>query len=327
MKAIVYEKYGPPSEVLELKELEKPTPKDNEVLVKIYAASVNFNDSAFVKGKPFLARLWIGFIKPKHKILGTDIAGQVEAVGKNVKQFQTGDEVFAELGNYGYGGFAEYVSVPENALALKPVNMTYEEAAAVPQAAVVALQGLNKGQIQHGQKVLINGASGGIGTFAVQIAKSYGAEVTGVCSTRNLDMVRSIGADHVIDYTKEDFTQSEQRYDLILDIVANHSTSEYMRALTPKGSYVAVAFNPNSLFLGSLISKAEGKKASSLAAKSNVKDIVFVKELIEAGKVVSVIDRRFPLSEVAEAVRYYGEGHPSGKVVITVEHNTSAEVI
>jgi NADPH:quinone reductase-like Zn-dependent oxidoreductase len=248
------------------------------------------------------------------------MAGQVEAVGRNVTQFQPGDEVFGELGNYGYGAFAEYVSVPEEALTLKPVNMTYEEAAAVPQAAVVALQGLrDKGQIQHGQKVLINGASGGIGTFAVQIAKFYGAEVTGVCSTRQLDMLLSIGADHVIDYTKEDFTQNEQRYDLILDIVANRSTSDYMRALTPKGNYVAVAFNPNTLFLGSMISKTEGKKASSLSAKSNVKDLAFMKELLEAGKVVPVIDRRYPLSEVAEAVRHYGEG-AQGKIVITVEH-------
>ena len=324
MKAIVYEKYGPPDDVLELKEVEKPTPTDDEVLVKVHASSVNFNDSAFVRGKPFLSRLWTGFLKPKYNILGTDIAGQVEAVGRNVTQFQPGDEVFAELGNYGYGAFAEYVSVPENALALKPVNMTYEETAAVPQAAVTALQGLrDKVQIQHGQKVLINGASGGIGTFAVQIAKSYGAEVTGVCSTRHLDMLRSIGTDHVIDYTQEDFTQNEGQYDLILDIVANRSTSDYMRALTPKGSYVAVAFNPYTIFLGSMISKTEGKKASSLTAKSNVKDLAFMKELIESGKVVPVIDRRYPLGEVAEAIRHYGEG-AQGKLVITVEHNNKA---
>jgi len=205
---------------------------------------------------------------------------------------------------------------------MKPVNMTYEEAATVPQYAVVALQGLrDKGQIQPGQKVLINGASGGVGTFAVQIAKSYGAEVTGVCSTRNLDMVRSIGADHVIDYTQEDFTQKEQRYDLILDIVANRSILDYTRALSPKGSYVAVAFNPSSLFLGPLISMTGSKKVGQLSHKPIVKDLVFMKELLEAGKVVPVIDRRYPLSEVADAMRYFEEGHPQGKVVITMEHN------
>ena len=321
MKAIVYTKYGPP-DVLELKEVEKPTPKDNEVLIKVHAASVNYSDWSFVRGKPFLIRMYQGLLKPKNTILGADIAGRVEAVGRSVKQFQPGDEVFGDISECGWGGFAEYVSVPENALALKPASMTFEEAAAVPQAAVVALQGLrDKGQIQPGQKVLINGASGGIGTFAVQIAKSFGAEVTGVCSTRNLDMVRSIGADHVIDYTQEDFTQNKQRYDLILDIVANRSVSDYTRALSPKGNYVAVAFNPSSLFLGSLISMTGSKKVSSLAAKTNVKDLVFMKELLEAGKVVPVIDRRYPLSEVAEAVRYYGERHAQGKVVITVEHN------
>ena len=322
MKAIVYTKYGSPSEVLEFKEMEKPTPKDNEVLVKVYAASVNYADWSFVRGKPFLVRLiGAGLLKPKNPILGADIAGQVETIGRNVKQFQLGDEIFGEISEFGWGSFAEYVSVPENALTLKPVNLTFEEAAAVPQAAVVALQGLrDKGQIQHGQKVLINGASGGIGTFAVQIAKSFGAEVTGVCSTRNLDMVRSIGADHVIDYTQEDYTQKEQRFDLILDIVANRSVSDIMRALSPKGNYVAVAFNPASLFLGSFYSR-NGKKAGSLAAKSNVNDLVYMKELIEAGKVVPVIDRRYPLSEVAKAVQYYGERHAQGKVVITVVNN------
>jgi NADPH:quinone reductase-like Zn-dependent oxidoreductase len=230
-----------------------------------------------------------------------------------------------DIGACGFGAFAEYVSVPENALALKPVNITYEEAATVPQYALVALQGLrDKGQIQHGQKVLINGASGGVGTFAVQIAKSFGAEVIGVCSARNLDMVRSIGADHVIDYTQEDFTQNEQRYDLILDVVANRSILDYIRALNPQGNYVAVAFKPSALFLGPLISMTGSKKVSQLSHKPNVKDLIFMKELIEAGKVVPVIDRRYPLSEVAEAVRYYGEGHPSGKVVITVEHNVYA---
>jgi NADPH:quinone reductase-like Zn-dependent oxidoreductase len=321
MKAIVYEKYGPP-DVLQLKEVEKPTPKEDEVLVKVYATSINYSDWAFVRGEPFLSRMYQGLLKPKNTILGADIAGRVEAVGVNVKQFQPGDEVYGDISAYGWGGFAEYVSVPENALALKPASTTFEGAAAVPQAAVVALQGLrDKGQIQPRQKVLINGASGGIGTFAVQIAKSFGAEVTGVCSTRNLDMLRSIGADEIIDYTQEDFTQNEQLYDLILDIVANRSISDYTRALSPKGSYVAVAFNPLSLFLGSLISMTGSKKVGSLMAKPNDKDLVFMSELLEAGKVVPVIDRRYPLSEVPEAVRYYGEGHPQGKVVITVEDN------
>jgi NADPH:quinone reductase-like Zn-dependent oxidoreductase len=322
MKAIVCTEYGPP-DVLQLKEVEKPTPKDNEVLIEVHAASVNYADWAFVRGKPFLVRLMgAGLLKPKNTILGADIAGRVEAVGRNVKQFQPGDEVFGDISECGFGGFAEYVSVPENALALKPTNMTFEEAAAVPQAATTALQGLrDTGQIQPGQKVLINGASGGIGTFAVQIAKSFGAEVTGVCSTRKMDMVRSIGADHVIDYTQEDFTQKEQRYDLIIDIVANRSVSDYTRALSPKGSYVAIAFNPSSLFLGPLTSMTGSKKVGSLSAKSSVKDLVYMKELIEAGKVVPVIDRRYPLSEVAEAVRHYGERHARGKVVITVEHN------
>jgi NADPH:quinone reductase-like Zn-dependent oxidoreductase len=318
MKAIVYTKYGPPPEVLELKEVEKPTPGDNEVLVKIYAASINDGDKSMIRGKPIFVRLMgVGLLKPKNTIPGGDIAGQVEAVGRDVEQFQPGDEVFGDLGGIGHGAFAEYVSVPENVLALKPSNLTYEEAAAVPQYALVALQGLrDNGQIQPGHKVLINGASGGVGTFAVQIAKSYGAEVTGVCSTKNLDLVRSLGANHVLDYTKEDFTQKEQRYDLILDSVANRSISDYTRALSPNGRYVAVAFNVRAL-----ISMSGSKQASQLSHEPNVKDLVYMKELIEAGKVVPVIARRFPLSEVGEAFRYFEEGHPSGKVVITVEHN------
>jgi len=327
MKAIVNEEYGP-LEVLQFKEVDKPSPKDNEVLVKIFAASVNYGDKILVRGKPLMVRLMgVGLLKPKNTKLGTDIAGQVEAVGRNVTQFQPGDEVFADLGSCGFGAYAEYVSVPENVLALKPVNITYEEAAAVPQAAVVALQGLNKGQIKSGQKVLINGASGGIGTFAVQIAKSYGAEVTGVCSTRNLEMVQSIGADHVIDYKQEDFTQNEQRYDLILDLVANRSVSDYLRALNSKGVYVAVAFNPVAIFLGSLISMIGSKKVSAITQKHIVEDLVYLKELIEAGKIVPVIDRSYPLSEVAEAMRYLEEGQHHGKVVITVEQTQNEEMI
>jgi len=315
MKAIVYEKYGPP-DVLKLKEVEKPTPKEDEVLVKVQAASVNYSDWAFVRGEPFLVRLMgVGLLKPKITILGADIAGRVEAVGRNVKQFQPGDEVYGDLSGCGWGAFAEYVSVPENALALKPAGITFEEAAAVPQAALVALQGLRKGQIQPGQKVLINGASGGIGTFAVQIAKSFGAEVTGVCSTRNLDMVRSIGADQVIDYTQEDFIKSGQRYDLILDIKAYRSILDYKRALSPKGIYVLAGGSIARILQASMTG---GKKMTNFLAKPNQKDLAFMKELLEAGKVVPVIDRRYPLNEVAEAVRYYGEGHAQGKVVITV---------
>jgi NADPH:quinone reductase-like Zn-dependent oxidoreductase len=321
MKAIVYTEYGPP-DVLQLKEAEKPTPEDDEVLVEVHAASVNYADWSFVRGKPFLVRLiGAGLFKPKNPILGADIAGRVEAVGRDVEQFQPGDEVFGDLADSGFGGFAEYVSAPKHALALRPPNLTFEEAAAVPQAAVVALQGLrDEGNIQPGQKVLIVGASGGIGTFAVQIAKSFGAEVTGVCSTRNLDMVRSIGADHVRDYTQEDFTQEELRYDLIADIVANRPVSDYMRALGPEGKYVAIAFNPTTLFQGTRATAS--RKAGSLAAKPSVEDLVFMKELLEAGKVVPVIDRCYPLSEVSEAVRYYGERHAQGKVVITVKHST-----
>ncbi len=315
MKAVVYEKFGPPDVVLRLKEVEKPAPRDNEGLVKVHAVSVNFSDWAYVRGKPFIVRLMgAGLLKPRNRTLGSDIAGRIEAVGGNVEQFQPGDEVFGELAMSGWGGFAEYASAPENVLALKPSNLTFEEAAAVPQAATVALHGLrDKGQVQPGQKVLINGASGGIGTFAVQIAKSFGAEVTGVCSTRNLEMVRSLGADHVIDYTQEDFTQNEGRYDRIIDIVANRSMSDYMRALSPEGRYVAVAFNPSSMF-----ARGGSKKAGPLAVKSSVEDLVFIKELIEADKVVPVIDRRYPLSEVSEALRYYGERHSRGKVVITM---------
>jgi NADPH:quinone reductase-like Zn-dependent oxidoreductase len=326
MKAIVCHKYGSP-DVLRLEEVQKPTPSDDEVLVRVHAASVNHSDWGLVRGKPFLVRLMVGgLLKPKIKILGKDIAGRVEAVGQNVKQFQPGDEVFGDLSEFGFGAFAEYVSVPENAVALKPANMTFEEAAAVPEAAVVALQALrDKGQIQPGQKVLVNGASGGIGTFAVQIAKSFGAEVTGVCSTRNLDMVRSIGADQVIDYTREDFTRGGQRYDLILATAGYRSIFDYKRALRPKGIYVVTGGSLAQIFqpmlLGPFISMTGRKKMVSLAVRQNQKDLVFMKELLEAGKVVPVIDRRYPLSEVAEALRYYGQGHARGKVVITVEHN------
>ena len=327
MKAIVYTKYGPP-EVLQLKEVEKPTPKDEEVLVKVHAASLNAADWHILRADPFLIRLMGGgLLKPKNTILGADIAGRVEAVGGNVKQFKPGDDLFGDISERGWGGFAEYVCAGENALVLKPANISFEEAAAVPLAAVTALQGIrHKGEIQPGQKVLINGASGGVGTFAVQIAKSFGAEVTGVCSTRNLDMVRSIGADQVIDYTREDFTKNGQRYDLILAVNGYHPISAYKGALSSKGSYVCVGGSMAQVFqamlLGPLISMTGSKTTGSMGvAKPNPKDLGFIKELLEAGKVMPVIDRRYPLSEVAEAMRYLEEGHARGKVVITVEHD------
>src|SRR5258706_5635820 len=319
MKAIVHTKYGSP-DILQLKEIEKPTPKDDEVLIKIYAASVNQYDWHFLTADIFLIRLMGGgLLKPKDTRLGADIAGRVEAVGRNVKQFQPDDEVFGMV----QGGFAEYACAPETRLALKPANLSFEEAAAVPMAAVTALQGLrDTGQIQPGQKVLINGASGGVGTFAVQIAKYFGAEVTAVCSTMNLDQARSIGADHVIDYTKENFTQNGQQYDLVFAANGYHSLSAYKRALTPKGIYVMAGGSMAQIFqamlMGSWMSETAGKKMGGVSAKSNQKDLVIIKELLEAGKVVPVIDRRYPLSEAAEALRYLGEGHAKGKVVIAI---------
>ena len=317
MKAIVYTEYGSP-DVLQFKDVEKPTPKDNEVLVKIHAASANPADWHTMRAEPFLARLANGLLRPKNPRLGADLAGRVEAVGKNVTQFQAGDDVFGELPLDGLGTFAEYVCSIEDALALKPARLTFEQAAAVPLAAFTALQGLrDKGQIQPGQKVLINGASGGIGTFAVQIAKSFGTEVTGVCSTRNLDMVRSIGADHVIDYTKEDFTQNGQRYDLIFDTVGNLSISGCQRALSPNGICSVAGFTTMShLFQVMLLG---GKKVGMMeTAYSNKKDLLFIKDLLEAGKVIPVIDKTYSLSEVPEAIRYLETGRARGKVVITV---------
>jgi NADPH:quinone reductase-like Zn-dependent oxidoreductase len=327
MKAIVCTKFG--LDGLKFEENPKPTPRDNEVLVKIYASSVNYNILAYMSGKPIFARLMgVGLLKPKVKIPGGDIAGRVEAVGKEIKQFQPGNEVFGNSGGCGFGAFAEYVAVPENVLAFKPINVSFEESAAAVQAAVVALQGLRKGKIQSGQKVLIYGASGGIGTFAVQIAKSFGAEVTGVCSTKNLDFVRSIGADHVIDYTKQDFTKNGQHYDLIFTTAGYRSIFDYKRALGPKGIYVmvggsmrgekAMAQIYQAWFLGPLLSMTGSKKLRILSAAPNKQDLVFVKELMEAGKVKSIIDKRYPLGEVAEALRYYEERHARGKVVITV---------
>ncbi|RFU61787.1 NAD(P)-dependent alcohol dehydrogenase [Peribacillus glennii] len=322
MKAIVYNKYGPP-DVLELKEVEKPNSGDNEVLVKIHAAAVNYGNLVLLKGEPFLARFAFGLLKPKYSIPGGDIAGRVEAVGPNVKQYQPGDDVFGDLSGCGWGGFAEYVSVPENALAPKPSNMSFEEAAAVPMAAVTALQSLrDKGKIQPGQKVLIYGASGGVGTFAIQIAKSFGTEVTAVCSTRNVEIVRSIGADHVIDYTKEDFSKQTEQYDLILGTNGFQSISVFKRALRPDGIFVHVGGSGAQMFqtmvLGPWISMAGSRKMASFLQRPNQKDLIFMKELFEAGKVKPVIDRRYKLSEVPEAFKYFEEGHAQGKVVIIV---------
>ncbi|WP_423410296.1 NAD(P)-dependent alcohol dehydrogenase [Heyndrickxia sp. MSNUG] len=322
MKAIVCKKYGSP-EVLELTEVEKPTPYDHQVLVKIHASSVNYGNLVLMKGEPFLARFAFGLFTPKYSIPGGDIAGRVEAVGKEVKQFQPGDEVFGDLASCGWGGFAEYVSVPESALALKPANISFEEAASVPMAGVTALQALRgKGKIMPGQKVLIHGASGGVGTFAVQIAKALGAEVTGVCSTSNLEILQSLGADHLIDYKKEDFTQTGQRYDLILGVNGNQPISAYKRSLNPNGTFVHVGGSETQMFQamikGPWISMTGNKKISTFLQRPNQKDLKDIKELIEARKVKPVIDRSYTLDEIREAFKYFGEGHARGKVVITI---------
>jgi NADPH:quinone reductase-like Zn-dependent oxidoreductase len=320
VKAIVYTKYGSP-EVLGLKEVAKPIPRDDEVLIKVQAVSVNRSDWEGLRGKPLYARIG-GLLKPRQQILGSDIAGRVEMAGRNVRRFQPGDEVFGDILPR-LGGFAEYVCARESALALKPPSMTFEQVAAIPQAAVIALQGIrDKGQVQPGQKVLISGAGGGAGTFAVQLAKSYGAEVTGVDNTGKLDFVHSLGADHVIDYVREDFTKNGKQYDLILDIVAHRSVFAYERALKSGGSYFltggSVATMLQILLLGPLIRVTTGKKIRILGVRPNLRDLVYITELYEAGKVVPVIDRRYPLSEVPEALRYIGEGRTKGKVVISV---------
>ncbi len=319
MKAIEYTQYGS-ADVLQLTEVAKPTPKDNEVLIKIRAASVNALDWRLMTGKPAIARLLIGGLrKPKITRPGRDVAGQVEAVGKNVTQFKPGDEVFGAC----LGAFAEYACANEAKLARKSASVSFEDAAAVPVAGLTALQGLrDQGRIQPGQKVLVDGASGGVGTFSVQVAKSFGAEVTAVCSTRNVEAARSMGADHIIDYTREDFTKRGKQYDLILAANGHHSVFDYRRALVPRGIYVlaggGLALMLQSLLLGPMLSRMGSKKMCSVMAKVNNKDLVFLMELLEAGKVAPVIERRYPLSDAAEAVRYLAEGHARGKVVITV---------
>lgn len=322
MKAIVCNKYGSP-DVLELKEVEKPYPAENQVLVKIHSASLNFGNLVLLKGKPFLARFAFGLTKPKYSIPGGDIAGTVEAVGKEVKLFKVGDEVFGDLSGCGWGGFAEYVAVPEYALAFKPTNISFEEAAAAPMAGVTALQGLrDKGKLKLGHKVLIYGASGGVGTFAVQIAKAFGAEVTGVCSTRNVEILRSIGADHVIDYSKEHFTQHQGYFDLVLGVNGSNSLSDYTRVLKKDGNFVHVGGSESqlyqTLFLGPFISMVGSKKLSSLLQRATQNDLNDLKELLKTNKVRPIIDKRFNLGEITEAFKYFQEGHAQGKVVITI---------
>ncbi len=330
MKAIVWTDYGPP-DVLQLKEVETPTPKDNEVLIGIYATTVTAGDceQRSLKLPIWYAlpmRAYVGLKKPERiTILGMELAGEIESVGKDVKRFRKGDQVFAATGFVGMGACAEYICLPEEpeegALAIKPANMTYEEAAAVPVGGLEALCFLRQGNIQSGQKVLINGAGGTIGNFAVQLAKYFGAEVTGVESTRKLDMLRSIGADQVIDYTQEDFTKSGETYDFILDVVGKSSFSGSIRSLKQNGRYLIADPGPSQMVRGRWTSMTSSKKVIFGAAYSKTEDLVFLKELVEAGKIKAVIDRRYPLEQVAEAHRYVEKGHKKGNVVITVEHN------
>jgi len=327
MKAAVYTRYGPP-DVVQITDVEKPAPKEYEVLIKVRAASVNPLDWHFMRGTPYFLRMMTGLRKPKDTRLGVDVAGDVEAVGRNVTQFKPGDQVFGSC----RGAFAEYACTSESALVMKPDNVTFEQAASAPTAAFTALQGLrrgglgDKGQIQPRQKVLINGAAGGVGTFAVQIAKSFGADVTGVCSTRNLDMVRSIGADRVIDYTREDFTKSGHRYDLFFDCVGNHSLFACRRVLNPKGTYVAVGGSSGRWMIGPLasaitatvVSRFVSQNLVTVLARRSKEDLIIMHELMEAGKMIPVIDKRYSLSEVPEAIRYLEEGHARGKVVMSL---------
>ena len=322
MKAVVCPTYGSP-DVLELQEVAKPRPKDNEVLVKVHASSVNAADWRLMRADPPLVRLTDGFSKPKYPVFGSDVAGRVEAVGKNVTQFKPGDEVFGDLSASGLGAFAEYVAAPEDSLICKPAKLTFEQAAAVPMAAVTALQGLRDyGKIEAGQSALINGASGGVGSFAVQLAKSFGAEVTGVCSTGKVDMVRLLGADCVIDYEREDFTQSAGRYDLILGVGGFYPLAVYKRALRPGGRYVMAGGETKQIFqavlLGPLMSVRRDKKLMGLVAKPSQEDLRFIARLLESSDVTPVIDKTYPLAEVPEAVRYLEAGYARGKVVISV---------
>jgi NADPH:quinone reductase-like Zn-dependent oxidoreductase len=316
MKAFVYEKYGPP-ETLRLAEVDKPAPDADAVLVKVRAASVNAADWHVLRGKPLFSRATLGLLRPKHQILGVDIAGQVEAVGSGITRFQPGDEVYANLLDHGYGGFAEYVSVPVEVISLKPASLSFEEAAAVPMAAATALQGLRRhGELQPGQRVLINGASGGVGTFAVQLAKAYGAEVTAVTSTRNLDLVGSLGADHVLDYTRTDALDGGQRYDLILDTVGNRSVPDLRRALAQGGKASVTGFTSVAKLLA--VSLRGGKDIAQVQAHVTTEDLELLSELIEAGKVRPQIDRRYRFTEIPAAIAYLEQGRAGAKVVAEV---------
>lgn len=324
MKAIVFSEYGSP-DVLQLEEIEKPQPKGDEILVKVHASSVNAGDWHILRADPFLMRLAFGLFRPKLSVLGADIAGRVEAVGPEAKRFNVGDAVFGELSRHGYGGFAEYACAPEEAFALKPANLTFEEAAAVPAAGFTALQALrDAGKIQAGQKVLICGASGGVGTFAVQLAKHFGAEVTAVCSTRNLERVRAIGADHVIDYTTEDFARNGKRYDLIIAANGYRSIFDYRRALNPCGTYVLSGGTTRQFFeallLGPLLSRRGRQSMGNILSRPNGKDLGILAGLLESGAVKPVIDRQYRFEEVPDAIRYLEEGHAQGKVVITFDN-------
>ncbi|MDH4190945.1 MAG: NAD(P)-dependent alcohol dehydrogenase [Betaproteobacteria bacterium] len=324
MKAIVYDTYGPP-EVLRLEDVEKPSPRDDEVLVRVHAASVNAADWRLMRADPFLVRLYCGLLKPsRFRILGADIAGRVEAVGGKVGRFRPGDEVFGDVFASHLGGFAEYKCARESELVLKPANLSFEEAAAVPLAALTALHGLrDKGRIQPGQQVLIHGASGGVGTFAVQLARYFGAEVSAVCSTAKREAARALGADHVIDYTREDFSRGARRYDLILAVNGNRSIFDYRRALTRGGTYVMAGGHSaqlvQALLLGPGLSLLGKRRMGALTSVPNQRDLHFLKELLEAGRLRPVIDRRYPLSELREAIRYLEAGHAKGKVVIALE--------
>jgi NADPH:quinone reductase-like Zn-dependent oxidoreductase len=331
LHAIVTTQYGPPADVLRLREVTTPEPTEAEVLIKLYASSVNPLDGFTIRGPLFFFPKLGRLLKPTHTIAGADYAGRIESIGRDIVRFLPGDEVFgASFRGKGLGGFAEYACAREDSLAPKPCNLSFEEAAAVPVAAITALQGLrDQGQIQRGQKVLIDGASGGVGTFAVQIAKSFGAEVTAVCSPRNADRARAIGADHVIDYTREDFTRSDLRYDLILGANAHHSIFDYRRALSRDGIFVMVgggfARILQAMSIGPLLSWMGNKKMRFFIAKINGRDLLLLKDLLEAGKIVPVIDRQYPLGEVAEALRYREEGHAQGKVVITIRHGKDVQ--
>jgi NADPH:quinone reductase-like Zn-dependent oxidoreductase len=316
MKAFIYEKYGPP-ERLRMAEVDKPTPNAEEVLVKVLAASVNAADWHVLRGKPLFSRATLGLLRPKHKILGGDIAGRVEAVGSDVTRFKAGDEVYANLLDHGFGGFAEYVSVPLGVLSLKPANLSFEEAAAVPMAAVTALQGLRRhGELQPTQQVLINGATGGVGSFAVQIAKSYGPEVTAVTSTGNIDLVRSLGADQVVDYTTTDFARGGRRYDLILDTVGNRSVPDLRRVLAAGGKAAVTGFTSVRRLLG--VSLRGGKDVAQVQAHVTTRDLELLSDLIEAGKVRPQIDRRYRFAEIPAAIAYLEQGHARAKVVVGV---------